>query len=95
MFRKSPETKSDTLSRELVVNSEGKDAEELAASIGVVGAAVVIGVVEANRTAAAFRIKVFDFENREMLYIRDVEGPFAERNGLGPNCPCCTFEEEN
>ena len=85
--------KSAALSREAEMISGVGAAGVVAA--GAAAAAFGSGCVEAKRTAATFRIKIFVCKNWGLWELLKTDAPCLEKSGLGLNGTFCTAEEEN
>ncbi len=86
------------LSSEVTYSAGVEAAEELAASAegfagATGGAGNEVGVLEAKRTPAPFRIKTFSLENCDLVYGLGIGAVFLERSGLARIDPYCTVEE--
>jgi hypothetical protein len=93
---RNPELKSVASSREEVRTSGGGAVDELKVSEGVEAAAEVeIGVVEAKRSPAPFRIKRFPAESENLERMPAADAPFLERSRFDLIGAFCTMEEEN
>jgi hypothetical protein len=93
---RNPELKSVASSREEVETSGGGAVDELKVSEGVEAAAEVeIGVVEAKRSPAPFRIKRFPAESENLERMPAADAPFLERSRFDLIGAFCTMEEEN
>ena len=83
-------------SREEAKTSGGGAVDELKVSDGVEAAAEVeIGVVEAKRSPAPFRIKLFAPESGNLERMLAADAPFLERSRFVLIGAFCTTEEEN
>lgn len=54
-----------------------------------------MGVLDAKRMPAPFRINTFVLENWDLVYALGIEAAGLGRSGLARMGPCCTVEEEN
>jgi hypothetical protein len=98
-LRKESLAKSAALSKGEVMTSGGEAAEALTVSVGAyeeaLGGVMTVGVEEAKRIPALFCIKRFVLENRDFMYVLEIDVPFLEASGLCLKGAFCTIEEEN